>query len=1749
VKKLSSKKKTKILLTSMVVARWRHLTAFVALMYCASSHAAVGTTPGELSVGNGSAAYTIPIAVAPGVAGMVPDLSLQVSSPGGNGIAGLGGSISGLSAISRCPRTIAQDGVTAGVTHTNDDVFCLDGQRLIPVSGANGVHGTVYRTELDSLSKITSYNTHSGGGPVYFLVRTKSGQTLHYGHNADARLVLGNQSAVITWSLSLAADAAGNLISYQYNTDKSGGEHRPTSITYAGNQIKFNYATRPDSHVGYSMGNPLKMSQRLSDIEVIAAGSLVRRYQLAYANTGSEEASRLDTVALCDANGDCLNPVQFNWSENNQSWTGSGYDIDTYVQQTSAAIPWDKNNPRQFGDINGDGLLDIIGFTASGVTFNIGSTAVSGGFSSATSAYSSPYFKNTTSSTLTGSNGWGQRVDSNSTPYKYPRLVGDVNGDGRSDIVGIGGGKIYVGLSDGNNVAAPAVFLQQKPTYHCHLTPPYNPDEESCPDSHLMHTSTHSFFSVYDEEYDYESVFDAEDDELTLADVNGDGRADIIVFVHSGIWVAYSLGDAFTDFEKLGINHFGSNIKNSPRFVVDLNSDGRGDFLRFAYDGTYVALSTADGDFSDKGRVVADFGTDTYSNPSDYPRTLGDVNGDGVIDLIGFGKSSMQVALGRGDGTFELVSNLSFSSFSYNSGWRGSNHIRSVADMNGDGRSDLVGFKDDGVYVALAKPLTTSQVWNGSTEEPDLITVTSLFDSSKKESSHFGYNTNSGAWRVEDNPRMLIDVDANGSADIMGFSTSSKVKIAKNKFDGLPILLDSVTDGFALTTDIHYERMSDADVYVAAAPCNCYPTLNVQGGPQLLVSQIDSDNGQGGTLATRYRYGNMKVDLRGRGPLGFAWTETEQLTSGTLSRVEYSQQYPYTGMPLSAEQSVNGILVSSSDNTFATRNQWNSYKVQFPYVSQSIEKTYEDNGSLISTLTSQNQQLDAYGNFQKVIVTTTGGGKTFIQTTESNFFNDTGLWHLGRLASATVTHQGSYGYGAAATRSTSFEYDGNGLLKKEMVQPGDALALSTSYSYDSKGNRITVVSNGHGLSGRTSTSSYDSSGMFATSITNALGHTETRSYHRQLGVVNSLTGPNGLTTSWQYDTFGRKTRESRADGTITTWQRKLGYQCPQRHTATVWCLILNQTGMGQSSTQFDKLGRQIRTVSTGFDGTAVITDKEYDFLGREKRVSQPYFVGDTVHWTTSFYDDLNRVTRVETKGPKGNMVTISTDYNGLATTVTNPKGEQKTTTTDVMGRVIQVDEPLQASVTYTYDALGNLKTTTDAMGLVTTLHYNVRGFKTQMIDPAMGTWNYQYNAAGELTKQTDAKGQVVNLEYDALGRLKKRSEAEGVSQWFFDAGSKAKGELSSVTGPNGYARSHSFDAFGRPKTTTTTVDGIPLSVSTDYDHAGRVEKVHYPQDFSVVNAYNTHGYLESVSREGAKTLFRNNTRVTASSGISQTQSTINALQNSASSNIASANHYLATANDYETLANQAEAKQVPVAVGDILIFVPLPPTELIAQLRAAAAQLTAAADSLQQQANQWQLVATQLTQELANDNSMVYWQAKAKDAAGRLQQVTHGNGLTTTWRYDQASGVLDSIHTDHFFQQTRSLEYTYDNNSNVETRKDVTNGIYESFSYDSLDRLDSFSVSESSADINSTFHGNAYNKTVSYNYDKSGNITYQSGLGNYYYNAKKQLISTQHGEHRDVGGVSNDAYAYDANGNVRFGGGRTFTYSSYNKPT
>ncbi len=168
-----------------------------------------------------------------------------------------------------------------------------------------------------------------------------------------------------------------------------------------------------------------------------------------------------------------------------------------------------------------------------------------------------------------------------------------------------------------------------------------------------------------------------EPNDLAIADLNGDAKPDLVV-ANTGCCpnettVSVLLGN--------GDGTFGPKMDftscMAPRSVAvgDLNSDGVPDIVTSCYNAVSVLLGTGDGSFQPKSDLAI------VQSPSSIG--LADFNGDGKLDLAvaDLGANLVRVALGYGDGTFAPFE-------SYEVGVAPSD--LAVGDLNGDTRLDVV---------------------------------------------------------------------------------------------------------------------------------------------------------------------------------------------------------------------------------------------------------------------------------------------------------------------------------------------------------------------------------------------------------------------------------------------------------------------------------------------------------------------------------------------------------------------------------------------------------------------------------------------------------------------------------------------------------------------------------------------------------------------------------------------------------------------------------------------------------------------------------------------------------------------------------------------------------------------------------------------------------------------------------------------------------------------------------------------------
>jgi Salmonella virulence plasmid 65kDa B protein len=303
---------------------------------------------------SGAATLTVPIQVPRGIGGMEPQLSLNYSSGAGNGLFGLGWTLSGPSAITRCAKTLLHDGERGAVTFGKGDRFCLDGQRLMlvpfdpsaaasAVDNTYGLPGTTYRTDKDSFSRITAVGSHphSPHAPMSFKVETKSGLIMHFGSSTDSQVpvndpTLGTARPINRWMLARIEDRNDSFVEFVY----CAGEVAPNSacqtsgwqgstvlhyIRYTGRRatdtspavvgssaVVLAYEPRPDKVPQFHFGGKTVQTQRVSRIDSYVGfagpnspGTRVRSYSLSYEpisflNQRATTASRLISIQETD---------------------------------------------------------------------------------------------------------------------------------------------------------------------------------------------------------------------------------------------------------------------------------------------------------------------------------------------------------------------------------------------------------------------------------------------------------------------------------------------------------------------------------------------------------------------------------------------------------------------------------------------------------------------------------------------------------------------------------------------------------------------------------------------------------------------------------------------------------------------------------------------------------------------------------------------------------------------------------------------------------------------------------------------------------------------------------------------------------------------------------------------------------------------------------------------------------------------------------------------------------------------------------------------------------------------------------------------------------------------------------------------------------------------------------------------------------------------------------------------------------
>lgn len=1768
----------------------------------------IGLTAGQFKVTEtGAATYSIPLSLPQGTAGVMPKVAISYNSQGGEGILGMGWNISGSSAITRCPKNIAIDTQIKGIQYDNSDALCFNGQRLIP----NPNSSNEYSTEIDSFSVIKAYQGANGPAYFTVTNQANEthyfGKAEHIapGEN-DAYVERGGftaGSAAKMWALKAIVDHKGNYITYTYNKDIAKGSHYLTSIHYGGNvqlsmpsynSVKFNYEEAYSISEGYAHGGIMTQDKRLANIQVKQDSDLFRFYRFEWRPTNiPEERTYVTGIQECFAkthtNGkevgaDCLPATQFEFVAPPQKTTTysyemctvTGYDAERQVNcesvskcvvdrsdrtnqcritanttdyqpfSPSAKSIAESNSDRFYAqvlDFNGDGFADLL-------------YPKNGKWHFYTSEWQ---LKKTTSTINLGkpkdgeSNSWDDNgyVDRGDTE---PTTITQTSIEGKTSVISNSsvGEKEYVRVIDYNGDGTQELLIPIKDgSWQIISSTPSSKEVERCPrydrkkieggDLAVPPSEPECITRVVDYDYTYKSlnISSKEYKNSVVADVDGDGLQDI-VFKSGGVLKYYrNTGGQFdtaasialklpSDFSGAAVSQtYGRDpkVKGAINFnpaMLDINGDGISDIILKMAKSTRgrVPPGCAEpgmqgpmGESGSKGPAegedcrpiittkyktfafIASFegGKATYTATSEssledsfYSFRGADFNGDGLTDFAYITGGVWYYRLSKGDGTFTNREPLS-NSGDLNSSKAEVYNRHQFIDIDADGRTDILAATEGQHYKLLLAEASASAL-------------------RIRFHNRGSVKVGSSSDPLQTTLR-LADVDGDAKIDLLtasGNSGSWQVRKASRAYTKEHVLT-KITNGFGVTTEIAYAPLNSGIPLLFTESSNKPNSVDyitpIAG--MFVVSEAKTDAGNDDSVLVQYAYGGPLAHKKGRGFLGFEAVKTTDAQSGVVTVTQYHQLYPKTGMPRETSRyygeqrlsyAANRYTVSTSDRGSKVVSLTGATEIAYSLSFKEDGKTVKNN-QLVSTSETSNT-FDEWNNLEEseVVIFNASGAEVHRTITTNKYQNSA--------------------YTVISSEALKLQHSHAQVAAQSGTQP-DARRFGRLYTTLVTKIRSQNTSSGKQESqSRSSKFSYYPNGMLRESQV------------------------NGLTTAFFYDKYGNKVAEqSYAKHNNSAYQKRgqywfydsrgqyLAKQMNQNGESETYLYngksattatpgrIYSKTTTGPnklaSTSYFDIQGQTVRQVLA--DGNYTETSKQLCSS------CDANFITETVNSSNKpqsirYYDKFGRQREQRLTGFDGTQIVTASSYDrlGRVTHQTVPNyGSASTVKSaqyyDALGRVYKQDKLTESGTVTVSTSLNGLVTTSyDESGLPYVETRSADGLLISRKDPQNQLIYYYYDAFGNTRKvttkakdQNDAwKYQSITTAFDAYGRKTTTNDPDK-GQWTYIY--NGFGELISQTDAKRQTSTTGYDAMGRmlwrKDNTNLACWGYGTSASQR-----NVGKPAWVKQWAGQSSCNTtaavesseHYYYDDYGRPAKTDFVINGTSYT-------TRSEYNA-------------------------KGQLSRQHYPSNNGTFYV-------------------------NFYYNANQY------LYKQKDSSNRDLR-KVIAMDALGNITQQSFGNGTSEVRGFNSRTGRISHIDLAKGSRDIHKLSYGgFDAKGNVQFRAHSyynntggqTLSYSEDFSYDSLNRIETRSLSIGSGSL--TGHG--YDEK--YSYDGFGNIKSRKGYSGNSYSinlASYDYLQSKSASRLNSAVVEGKTYSkfdYDANGNTISDGHRTFTYNAFDK--
>ncbi|MCA9517364.1 MAG: VCBS repeat-containing protein, partial [Myxococcales bacterium] len=1355
----------------------------------------------------GAMAYSVPIVLPAGRPGLSPSLALSYSSSATSSVVGIGWNLA-VPAIERLTKR-------AVPRYDGADEFAADaGAELVLV--ASDATTQTYRARFEGAFARYTWHDVATGAEGYWTAEYPDGRVGTFGAHADGTLEptarVGGGQGTFRYLLVDLTDPWGHALHYTYATiSQSAG--LLTGITWladaAGDDtyaVSLAYEDRSDWLDNATGGFEDVLDQRLATITVTAHGQTLRSYGLTYDSyDASGGFTRLASVQLFGADGTPYDAVDhFAYSQSLGAICRTG-DCATrpYIQTMNALDVALSTGDATLIDMNGDALPDLVDTSLTGAHRVFLQTMAPD-----------------------GSQSFGAATDSAVGDQAGHRLsnafvqVLDADGDGFTDMMNATTGRVLMNHGNGDWDEEVALF---------------GTGASGLPGTEALMTS------------------------LRFLDYDGDHKIDLIGSTGAGLnnqTTIYRNGGAGFVVDD-AIENLDQGFDSGRMELNDFNGDGLLDVVLVGTESVTYQLNLGWGRWT----APRTAGNVSFTDSQAVAAEIEDINGDGLADMVLVGADQIQLWLNRNGRVFEEQDPITTADVDGTIPDRVSSTVVLLADMNGNGSSDIV-WVTPGEPVRFLelfplRPNLLTSIDNGIGWISEITYGTSV--------QHMAADGGAAAWahRIPF-PNTVVD-----RLDEYDTLTQVHRVTTFSYHDGFYDGVEKAFRGFARTEedlagDDGFQEagltartydVGDTDPYAAGlldtvaissggrlleTTTNAYADCDLAGVPDsglafpvryvcLVAKEVVRTEGGGAADAVTTRdvydydgYGNVTLDAklgvvaRGGVDCGAACLGDELYTTTTFAAPTDSGRW-MTSLPVRVRTygAAASDLATPADDTYSETVSYYDGDAfvglpegQFDkgFLTRTVSRV-DASGATISPV---RQRGDAHGNIVEIIdpVGTVEGA----EHRRTYTYDDAGF-HLLDTDIALVGPDGAY------TLHRDFRYDPlwdapSYASDWSVVKGGETLSerTGTAYLYDVFGRPAAIVAQG------------DSAAAPTWEYTYEIGDDASRIVVRGRTVRG---GAQDAETVQCVDGRGRvyQKRDKVAAGDyLVSGFTVFTHGDAQREVFTPWraasgdCDVIVPGDASSIRTTYDALGRPIQVLHPGPTGDT----------------SERYAYGPDVvrHWDES-----------------------DTEVGSAA------EDTPEVRRMDGLGRVLAVGRGEVAGAdptawyTYAYDALGGLARVTDPLGNAWEGETDLVGRVVRTADPDRGETTYAYDAAGNIVRRTDATGAVVVNTFDGALRLASSAVEgkEGAERFAYTydhdwaaacpsgaCGGNAGGIVSLVyplVAPDGGAATatdwYRFDDRRHDAGRTRDFGGVTLAVGATFDNLGHVTRQTYPGGITV----------------------------------------------------------------------------------------------------------------------------------------------------------------------------------------------------------------------------------------------------------------------------------------------------------------------------